>query len=354
MGSFDINNKKPGFFFGIYQRILQLMGNKRFYPQIQSIDRPIKRSISENNQTPSTAVIIKALVKLLIAFIKRKYDKLLWTEQWFLLVNLDNGSSKSFDKYLPIIPPSDRFWADPHIIMKNSIYYVFVEEYFYQKRKGCISVIEMDGSGNLKKSVPVLENTYHLSYPFVFTDENKYYMVPESSENKTIDLYECVEFPWEWRFVMHLMNNVVAVDTTLFYYSNLWWLFTAMPDITESLPAVKLYLFYSDILLTENWIAHPKNPIISEIDSARPAGKIFTRDEKLFRPSQDGSRTYGYSININEINNLSKNDYMEKNITSIRPDWDKSIKGTHTFSHEGQLTVLDGYRNIARFFKIKQ
>ena len=350
MGSFDTNNQKPGLLFLVYQSILKSMGNKRFYPEIQSLDKPIKNSIYENNHTPSNGLIFMALVKILITVIQRIYRKLLWIEQWFLLVNIDNGSSKTFDKFTQIFPPPDRFWADPHIIMKNNSYYVFVEEYFYQKRKGCISVVELDGSGNHKQSVPVLEKTYHLSYPFTFTDQNKYYMVPESSENKTIDLYKCVEFPYEWRFVMHLMNNVIAVDTTLFYYSNLWWLFTAMPEKSESLPTVKLFLFYSEMLLTDKWKAHPKNPIISEIASARPAGKVFTRDGKIFRPSQDASRTYGNSININEITLLSENEYMEKNTASIRPDWDKKIKGTHTFSHEGQLTVLDVYRTLPRVF----
>jgi hypothetical protein len=350
MGSFDKNNQKPGFLFLSYQSILQLMGYKRFFPEIQSIDKPIRNSISESNNNPSNKLMFRALVKLLITVIKIMYNNYFWVEQWFLLLNIDNGLSQSFDEFKRIVPPLDRFWADPHIILIDNIYYVFVEEFFYHKRKGCISVIEVDESGNHQKSVPVLEKTYHLSYPFTFKNEDKYYMVPESSENKTIDLYECVEFPYEWRFVMHLMNNIIAVDTTLFYYSNLWWLFTAMPEKSEALPKVKLYLFYSDRLLTEHWKPHPHNPVISEFDSARPAGKIYVNNGKIYRPSQDASKSYGSSILINEITHLSENEYMEKNTTSIRPDWDKKIKGTHTFSHEGQLTVLDVYRKLPRFY----
>ena len=354
MGSHDVNNQKPGFLFFLYQSLLQLMGYKRFYPEIQSIDMTIKNSISENNHYPSNRLMFEALVKVLLTVIKRIYQKIFWLEQWFLLLNIDNGSLKSLDKFEQVIPPLDRYWADPHIILKDDIYYVFIEEYFYHKKKGCISVIEVVGSGNHKKSIPVLEKTYHLSYPLTFEYDKKYYMVPESSENQTIDLYECVDFPYEWRFVMHLMQNVIAVDTTLFYYSNLWWLFTAMPEKSESLPKVKLYLFYSEILLTDNWKAHPKNPIISEIASARPAGKVFTNNGKIYRPSQNASRTYGNSMDINEIILLSENEYMEQRTTSIQPTWDKSIKGTHTFSQEGQLTVLDVYRILPRiFFKTK-
>ena len=56
-----------------------------------------------------------------------------------------------------------------------------------------------------------------MSYPCVFAKKNKYYMIPETSENNTIEIYECIEFPYIWVKKKNLLNNVFAVDVTYFY-----------------------------------------------------------------------------------------------------------------------------------------
>ena len=43
-----------------------------------------------------------------------------------------------------IIPPKDRFWADPHVLFKDNKYYIFIEEYIFNKKKGHISVIQIN------------------------------------------------------------------------------------------------------------------------------------------------------------------------------------------------------------------
>jgi hypothetical protein len=348
MVSNQVNNKKPGFLLFLYQNLIHLMGEKRYYPEIQNTESTLQSGITNHDQLPSNRLVLKAILKIFGTVINRIYQKLFWFEQWFLIFNLDEISSNLFYKFKQITPPSDRFWADPHIIQKDNIYYVFIEEFIYHKRKGCISVLQIDDLGNYKNPIPVLEKEYHLSYPFVFSYAGKYYMVPESADNKTVQLYECAEFPYRWRFVMNLLNNVIAVDTTLLYYANQWWLFTAMPGRLESLPKVSLYLFYSKRLLTDQWNPHPLTPIISDFSSARPAGKIFTIDGKIYRPSQDISKSYGNGIFINEITRLSEDEYKECKMNLIEPIWDKKIKGTHTYSREGRLIVLDVYRKLPK------
>lgn len=344
----DVNQTEGGALFKVYQNILRQLGHKRFYPEIQRIERMVQDNSAAENQPPNNRIVLKALFNIALRAIERIYQRTFWLVQWFLLFNLEGKNSRSFEKFARILPPNDRFWADPHIIRKDNKYYVFVEEYFYRTQKARLSVVELDDSGSYQPASPVLEKDYNLSYPFVFKHEDRYYLVPETSENNTIDLYESVEFPYKWQFVMHLMSNVIAVDTTLFYDLHRWWLFTAMPEKSEALPKVKLFLFYSDTLFTEGWKAHPQNPIVSDVSKARPAGKIFSYDGKIFRPSQDGSNTYGRRININEITLLSEDEYKEKSVESITPYWDKRLGGTHTFSHTDQLTVIDVYRKIPR------
>jgi hypothetical protein len=211
----------------------------------------------------------------------------------------------------------------------------------YQLKKGHISVIEMDRTGNYKGSIPVLRKNYHLSFPSVFEWDNHFFMVPESAENRTIDIYECIQFPEEWKFKLTLMENVTAVDTTLLYFQEKWWLFTGIAEQEAAVPQFELFLFYSDELFTDHWQPHPMNPIVSDVKKARAAGRIFTRDGKLFRPSQNCSKSYGNGFDINEILVLSKTEYCEKRVRSVSPDWAQGVLGTHTYAYQNNLTVID-------------
>jgi hypothetical protein len=267
------------------------------------------------------------------------------------MFDLDNSGSMSFREFQKIIPPKDRFWADPQVIQADGHYYIFVEEYLYKIGKAHISVIEIDKHGNCKDPVCVLEKDYHLSYPLVFQWESKYYMVPESVKNKTIELYECTEFPHRWIFKMNLMENVNAVDTTLFHYQGIWWLFTGMVDSEASLPLVELFLFFSKELFTRDWTPHPLNPIEPNVTKARPAGSLFTRNGRIFRPSQNCSKTYGYGLYLNEVLLLSETEYLEKEWISVLPDWDKKNTG---YSHVRQWTeifaIIDAFTRRRKVF----
>ena len=258
--------------------------------------------------------------------------------------------STSFEKFKNIFPPKDRFWADPFIIFKNNKYYIFIEEFIFKTSKGHISVFEMDDKGNLKNPVKILEKDYHLAYPFVFEWENKLYMIPDTSYNCSIELYECIEFPNNWKFKMNLMQEIRAIDTTLLFYNDLWWLFTSLIENEGALGDDELFLFYSRNLFTTEWKNHPMNPIVSDIKNARPAGKIFEKDGKFYRPSQNCAKDYGYGFNLNEIKILTETEYFEENISSVAPTWDKIATRAHTFAWEGKLTIIDALMRKRRFF----
>jgi hypothetical protein len=61
-------------------------------------------------------------------------------------------------------------------------------------------------------------------------------MVPESIHNRSTDLYECIEFAHRWKLRMNLIENALAVDTTLFHYDGKWWLFTGIAENEGSIP----------------------------------------------------------------------------------------------------------------------
>jgi hypothetical protein len=203
----------------------------------------------------------------------------------------------------------------------------------------------MQQSGNYSDPVKVLEEPFHLSYPQVFDYNGILYMIPETHLAKSINLYQCTNFPTEWKHRATLMDSVNAVDSTMLFHKNKWWLFTNISEPEGTFIYNELFLFYSDNLLSHNWNSHPMNPVISDIKRARSAGKIFERNGKLYRPSQSGNPRYGYGIKLNEIVVLTENDYLEKEISFIEPKWDKKLIGVHTLCHENRLTMIDGYYN---------
>jgi hypothetical protein len=272
---------------------------------------------------------------------KFRFENKFYFEQWFLIFKFGKNSDlKLLSEYNQLIPPKDRFWADPHVIFKNNIYYIFFEEYIYKNKKGIISLIKMEKNGNYTKPVKILEEDYHLSYPFIFEYENQVYMIPETHSVKTIQIYRCTEFPEKWEFCKVILKNIDAVDSTLLYYNKKWWLFTGVKNEQNS-DWGNLHIFYSDNPLSENWIPHQMNPIITSKRNSQPAGKIFFDENSLYRPAQTSTdKEYGREIIINKIETLNEKEYSEKEIERIKP-WNKKIKGIHTVNFENEFTILD-------------
>ena len=328
--------------------LLHRLGEKGFFATIKKYEQ-VKPPLQQKSPTPpsnllSLWLVATLLAKNIIEIFRRNY----YLDGWFLLFDMNAPGSMSFGNYKKIIPPKDRFWSDPHVIQKNGNYYVFVEEFTHDTKKGHISVIVVDQQGNPSDPVRVLEKEYHLSYPYVFRWKDKVYLIPESADNRSIDLYECLEFPVRWVHKITLMQNIKAVDTTVLFAQGKWWLFTGVAENEAAFPEVELFLFFSDNLFTSEWTSHPKNPIVSDLRSARSAGRIFAKDGKLFRPSQNCSKSYGYGFNLNEILVLSETDYEEKTVVSVIP-WDKSLEATHTYSVEGKFTVIDAFTKRRKF-----
>ncbi len=262
-------------------------------------------------------------------------------DQWCLAFFFSKGLATMFWDFQRFTPPRDRFWADPHVIQWGGEYYIFLEEYVYSKQRGHISVSKMGEQGEPTKPIMILERDYHLSYPFVFSWNGICYMMPETSRNRTIELYECHSFPDQWSLKLVLMDHVRAVDSTLLYLRGKWWLFTNIAENEGAETTDELFLFHSDNFLTQQWKPHPLNPIVSDVRRARPAGRIFEYAGDLYRPSQDCSEEYGGGINFQKIVTLTEDAYHEEQVSSSKPEWDKKIIGLHTYSREGEMTVID-------------
>jgi hypothetical protein len=302
-------------------------------------------------KTSSNFNAVKNIFKHSWKVSKRVFEKMFYKDHWDLLYKFNSGYSdfSSFNEFKFLTAPSDRDWADPFVVSEENKHYIFIEEMPYKTNKAHLSVLELDNKGNLLHSTKILEKDYHLSYPFVFKYEDTYYMIPETGQNKTIELYKSSMFPYKWEFVMNLMENVHAADVTLFYRDNKWWLFCCMDNTGKNIGMLdELYLFYSEDLFTTDWQSHPQNPVCTTSKAARPAGRIFIKDGKIYRPSQDSSGIYGRGININEITTLSETEYAETLVKKILPEPSDELKGLHTFNFTDKIMLIDGFRHNKR------
>ena len=244
--------------------------------------------------------------------------------------------------FRPVALPAGHFFADPFVIEKEGVQYVFFEEYSDAKQKAHISLIEIDQDGNVSPVKTALERPYHLSYPFVFTVQGDYYMVPETSANGTVELYKATAFPSAWEFVMNLTEGKALIDSTLFFKDGKWWLFAAQSNHPSVSTNDQLFLYYSDNLFSANWKPHPMNPIATHAGNCRPAGRIFQREGKLYRPAQNNaSLQYGFGLNINEIETLTTEAYSERLVHSIHPE-QLGLKAIHHLDFSANLTIIDG------------
>ncbi len=299
---------------------------------------------------PTNAAILDAFVnpmpKRISTWVKNRSLK----RDWLLMYDANSYAGKPFaiSDFKELMAPSGYFWADPIVVERNGKHYLFLEEYVYAERKGRIVVIEVDENGVLSEARPVLECPYHLSYPFVFEKNGKYYMIPETSDNQTVELYECTEFPYKWIFKKNLLSNISAVDSTVLHYNDTWWLFANVKEQEGASFLDELFLFYTDDIINSELKQHPQNPIVSDVRSARPAGPLFFKDGDLYRPSQICAPYYGWGVSVNKVVKLTEQEYEEQQAYRIAPDQRNKIAGIHTLSYAGKFCVVDALMDMKK------
>ncbi len=261
-------------------------------------------------------------------------------EQWFLrFAFCENPLAWRTQRFFEIHPPKHHIYADPFIAQEDGRTYIIFEIDNHQQPKGYIGACEIFADGSHGEVKTVLECDYHLSYPFVFKYENQWFMIPETSANKTIELWQAVDFPWSWQKKQNLIEHIDAVDTTLFIQDNLFYLFTSTKQQTKKF-GNRLDIFYSEHLFSQDWHPHSQNPVKENLLYERPAGNIFSVNQTIYRPVQDSIKRYGGAMELREITQLSPTHYQEYKIDKINPI-DFNCIGSHTFSYQNGVLVMD-------------
>ena len=233
--------------------------------------------------------------------------------------------------------------ADPFVITTEKDTYIFYESYSYKDGKGCIEMVRK--SKKYKKPKVVLEEPFHLSYPFVFEHEGVVYCIPETHQANRVNLYRFNEKDLVLEQECVLMEHIQAVDPTLVFREGKWNLFFTQKDQ----PSVKLYRFVADDLKGP-YLPHHSNPIKVDCADARMAGAFFEWKGDLVRPAQECVRYYGTAVVLNRVDIFDDNEYDETEIDKIKPfDHSKFNKGLHTLNGNDTVTVIDGKRWLFTF-----
>ena len=220
------------------------------------------------SRTPGNAAMTGMFLKLSGRAAARAVEKFSSCEQWILAYRFDR------DEFKYLMPPADRFWADPFQLKVDDKYYIFFEDYVNSAGRAHISVVEIDRNGIVSGPTEVLKLDCHLSYPFVFEWQGNHYMIPETGERNVVELYRAHSFPFDWRPEKILLEARSPLDATLVEVEGKWWMFVNIQEEGVAVNWDELHLYYAESPLGP-WQPHARNPVVSNVLSARPAGRLF-------------------------------------------------------------------------------
>jgi hypothetical protein len=259
--------------------------------------------------------------------------------RWNVAFVYSNWTEPAFSGAIKLRNPPNHFLADPFVITRNGGDYCFVEDYDYGSRRGCIAVYEIEKESGMRIGV-ALEEDFHLSFPFLFEFEGTLYMCPESSGNRDIRLYKCVEFPLRWELETVLMKNLSAVDSMLLEKNGKWWLITSIDPTNNEEHNAELSIYSADFPLSTEWKSHKRNPIFMDATRGRNGG-LLRDGARIFRVAQgQGFDMYGKTTSINEMLEINDHDYVETPVLKGAPNSPGAVSGHHLHSN-GKITVFD-------------
>lgn len=217
------------------------------------------------------------------------------------------------------------FRADPFLFVKDCELFLFYElQYGFDP--GQIVMIKTRDLKEWTKPIVVLKEPFHLSFPFVFEDNGKVYMIPECEKTDTVRLYVANDDLTYFTYVRTLLKQdrykglyCNYADSHIYKKDDIYFLFTSyLKDWKQH-----QMLFHSDNLLKGDFIAHPQSPVVVNNECGRNGGSIIDYDGKKLRVSQDCHKDYGENVSLHEIIRINREKYEEtiycKNIYSDNP-----------------------------------
>ena len=149
--------------------------------------------------------------------------------------------------------------ADPFLFVHNGTLFLFYEH--QDKWVGGKGRLCMRKTSDLKEwteEVDVLIEPFHLSFPWVFEDDKKIYMLPETGNDNSIRLYETVDDSLtKWKLKSKIVDDGLPwKDSVIYKKDGVYYLFTSHNIHSQT----EQHLFISQNLLGP-YKEHPCSPI---------------------------------------------------------------------------------------------
>ncbi len=197
--------------------------------------------------------------------------------------------------------------ADPFMVHHENQWYMFFEIIANNSGHGDIGYSTSANGLDWKYQRVVLNEPFHLSYPYVFLHDGTFYMIPETHEAKSVRLYRAKNFPVEWQLDSVLLSGLNYSDSSILKFDDKWWLF--IETAAQGFGTLSLYIADD---LHGPWHEHPKSPVIERNENiARPGGRMIIYDNALLRFTQDCTPTYGNQLRVFQIDKLTPDEYIE-------------------------------------------
>lgn len=261
-----------------------------------------------------------------------------------LIIFLKNINTKNFNKKFIKSKVLNKA-ADP-FLFEDHIYY---EKLNWPFNKGFIERLNIK---NKSQKVTYLQNYPHTSFPTIYKNNKKLFLLTESKSWSYPFFYEITNSSnsenKKLKEIIFEIGKYKLIDPFIFKKSKNFYLFGT--DYKDR----KLKLFFSKNLFGP--YKNHKNVIFkNKKESFRSGGKIFCFKNEYYRISQKHELSYGDGLEIYKIISISNLCYREKFISSFSF---KSKNGPHTLSINSKYIAVDYFQlsidPIAKLIKLNQ
>lgn len=295
---------------------------------------------------PTNPIMLRYLLLMPWRRLQFHIKTLFFQEDWQIgLINAPlNDVIEQAEKWMPTVQwlPRKRlstYLADPFVIDYQGDTLLFAEQFDYRIGKG--KIVMAKKSENFACFRDVLEETFHLSFPYVFLYEQDLYCLPEQYTSNRLDLYKWNKYDEQFQFYRTLLSDVQSIDPVVFQQGAYWWLLSG----SKKLPSSQLFAWHAP-KLEGPYTPHVLNPIKTSVLSSRNAGKPIFKNGLIFRLSQNAAKTYGHFIQVNSLF-ISEQNFHEEAAGAIMANETSAYpEGVHTINGTASFTVIDGKRFI--------
>lgn len=269
------------------------------------------------------------------AFCKREYG-----EELYQTENMK-------DKIFSVLPHTEEYWyADPLLWEKDGKEVVFLERVNRKTGIGCIAYADIT-NGFWTNPIPVIEESYHMSFPMCFDWNHELYMIPETEMNQSVNVYHCVEFPGRWEKVGEFLKGCRLVDSVVWNKDENMIRLLA----SEYNPEDDFYTRYHGYELHEKEGHINVSDLGTESDvytlKSRMAGPVIGEKMPLVPIQRSTSGIYGYSVQFcakeEKVPGKQIKELLPADLNAMRGHngIGQKLLGVHTYSQSTHYEVID-------------